>query len=249
MKSYFLDLAKRCQINMDDVRPFIFAHTQHEPSEIPDLKPDEFLAPPFAKFFIEMEEGYITVSPPEDTHRFSIMCVYCEELAPNVYNFAMLGEVVSTINLRQPLITSTWIMHDTDDRAVYNSLLKLVNTFITRIHTRVIGRVGTSGKLKYKDSENFVKTYKPNNILYVSKVIQNSGKRIRPDGLRTQCGQWIHYINLTSVMAHWRRLSNPLSMGLDRNGNRCIVGSTFIKQYTKGNGLVKRPQKIHKVTR
>ena len=37
------------------------------------------------------------------------------------------------------------------------------------------------------------------------------------------------------VMSHWRKLSNPESLGKDRYGERTVTGYTWIETYTKGD--------------
>lgn len=47
------------------------------------------------------------------------------------------------------------------------------------------------------------------------------------------------------VRGHWRTLHNPKTIGLDRNGQRTVLGSTWIKEYIKGEGdLIKRVRVI-----
>ena len=45
----------------------------------------------------------------------------------------------------------------------------------------------------------------------------------------------IHYAFSWVVRGHYRRLHNPKSMGLDRNGVRCMPGVTWIETYMKGD--------------
>ena len=41
------------------------------------------------------------------------------------------------------------------------------------------------------------------------------------------------YLRETSVLGHWRKLSNPTHYGKDENGGKTVLGKTFIKQCTK----------------
>ena len=45
----------------------------------------------------------------------------------------------------------------------------------------------------------------------------------------------IQYAFSWVVRGHYRRLHNPKSMGLDRNGKRCVQGATWIETYMKGD--------------
>lgn len=45
----------------------------------------------------------------------------------------------------------------------------------------------------------------------------------------------IHYAFSWVVRGHYRRLHNPKSMGMDRNGERCVPGMTWIETYMKGD--------------
>ena len=61
----------------------------------------------------------------------------------------------------------------------------------------------------------------------------------------------IHYAFSWVVRGHYRKLHNPNSMGMDRNGVRCMPGVTWIEAYMKGDEnlpLLKR-ERIVKVER
>ena len=45
----------------------------------------------------------------------------------------------------------------------------------------------------------------------------------------------IHYAFSWVVRGHYRKLHNPLSMGMNRNGERCVPGMTWIETYMKGD--------------
>lgn len=45
----------------------------------------------------------------------------------------------------------------------------------------------------------------------------------------------IHYAFSWVVRGHYRKLHNPKSLGMDRNGKRCVQGMTWIETYMKGD--------------
>ena len=45
----------------------------------------------------------------------------------------------------------------------------------------------------------------------------------------------IQYAFSWVVRGHYRKLHNPKSIGLDRNGKRCVQGATWIETYMKGD--------------
>lgn len=48
-------------------------------------------------------------------------------------------------------------------------------------------------------------------------------------------GGKIHYAFSWVVRGHYRKLHNPKTLGLDRNGERCVPGYTWIETYVKGD--------------
>ena len=59
----------------------------------------------------------------------------------------------------------------------------------------------------------------------------------------------IHYAFSWIVRGHYRRLTNPEHLGLDRTGKRCVPGFTWIETYLKGDvdmPLLKRERKVVK---
>jgi hypothetical protein len=48
-----------------------------------------------------------------------------------------------------------------------------------------------------------------------------------------------------AVRSHWRTLSNPKSIGIDRMNERTVEGATWIGTYYKGSG--KEVKKVRKV--
>lgn len=81
-------------------------------------------------------------------------------------------------------------------------------------------------------------------IVLVLKDTKNSGVVAKRHARRQ--GK-IHYVFSWIVRGHYRRLTNPEHLGLDRTGKRCVLGFTWIEAYLKGDvdmPLLKRERKV-----
>lgn len=66
-------------------------------------------------------------------------------------------------------------------------------------------------------------------VLNNDKEADKKAQRYKRRGGRIQYAfSWV-------VRGHYRRLHNPKSIGLDRNGKRCVQGATWIETYMKGD--------------
>lgn len=88
-----------------------------------------------------------------------------------------------------------------------------------------------SFKIKTKDENVFIKK-----VIYV-----NSVKSLNPEdepalGIFKKMQEHKEFTHRFEVSAHWRKMKDPESLGLNRAGVRCVVGRTWIKKHERGTG-------------
>jgi len=238
MKLEALALAKELELDMSEVHPFVFKFWGKSAVEMPKSESEVILAPPFPKFTIEVEGHFISQGRRTDEHDVCMSAIYCEEVAPNVYNFGLRMRM--TVDGRH-IYQSIWVKHDDPQQAVYPELIQMVNLYIERMNKQYMGQIRCSGKLTYRNKDNKKKVYKPSNIIYVTDKSKKFTPANNPQP-KTEDGQYVRHLRISTVMAHWRKLVNPESYGLDRSGKRTIKGRTFIKSYTRGDGETAPPK-------
>lgn len=236
-------------VDFTGVQPYVFTPSGDVIGDLPEHE-SEILASPFPKFSIEMDGGGILTSE-DDTPVYTTV-LYCEELAPDEYRFIVNLRnhlspfkgyvIVEKTNLK--IIQGGKILTSKPDEEhiAYNQYKNLVHNMLSRLRDRKnrIGLVNEPGRAKYKDNDGFKRFYKPKGVIYCGprKDLTNRGN--------TKSGSPIQWKHSWSVAAHWRRLSNPESLGMDRYGERTVKGYTWVGHYIKGDGDV--VGKIRKVS-
>lgn len=227
---HILDLMKNHPHNYEGIQPYIFEKSDKEKSFVEPT--DEILASPFPKFSIEIDGDAITSS----FGSFETNIIYCEELAPDDYLFiidmcamgqAMYMEFTSSL---VKVYQNQQLVKTETSSDIYNEYKGLVKHYLDRLRAGKLGLTNAAGKAKYK-ADGKKHTYKPNNVIYCSnkkfKGDKNAPKSRNYPNVRWQ-ESW-------TVEAHWRRIS-PDKLGLDRYGNRTVMGLTWIDNYAKGEG-------------
>ena len=179
---------------------------------------NEVLATPFSVFSYEVENGGALLGG-----EYATLAVIVEEITVDKFVFRLL---IQHMDSRFVVI----IINDEKNKDVYKSIRNLTYVFLQRLHAEKIGTFNAKneGRFKYKNSNGVKSTYKARNIIYVSgkeKATSTNGK-IRHN---------VRHIEGWSVSSHWRRLNNPESLGLDRNGDRNTLGYTWVSDYIKGD--------------
>lgn len=222
-------------VDFTGVQPYVFAPTNTPTAEL-DKHESEILASPFPKFSIENEgDRPLTL---DENGRWHTDVIYCEELSPDNYRFilninnsyAIVDKIGITFLIDGKV--SRRAKHSSDDHHAYNQYKNLVHISLARLHDRTnrVGLINETGRAKYKDASGDKVIYKPRGVIYCGK--RKSGRGT------THSGVPIVWKEAWSVAAHWRRLANPESLGLDRYGERCVKGFTWIGHYHKGDGEI-----------
>lgn len=241
VKTKFYELLKHSPKGMVDPKgtvPFVFSLTEGRVrADIPEDNGGAVLACPYPKFSIEMEgEGMVMVADPGDPKQIAISCVHCTEIGPDDYELIILGHYIVESNPYARVVKLTKAGGKIEN--AYHSIIPVVNDFLNRLNTGKAGTVKVTGHQKYRSHGKRL-DYHPNEIIYIGA----SGSRKQPE--KTVTGEPIDWSSAWNVRAHWRRLNNPESVGIGRNGLRDVVGFTWISNYKKGEGeLCVKPYKV-----
>lgn len=138
-------------------------------------------------------------------------------------------------------------MHDSDDedfRSLAKDYSQVVLTSVryltNELTQKKTGLYNVPGKVKYKNPRGIRKEYRAKDVIYVSDVSRKSKSTPVVQGRK------INWDHSWDVCAHWRKLHNPESLGLDQDGNRVVKGFTYIKSHVKGEGELKIKTRIVK---
>lgn len=218
--------------------PFVFEPTRMDSPHLPSGK-GVVLACPFPKFSIELAGDHsLTIAPPTDKIKVDTKCVQCTEVSPGEYDLVLFTRTsvygVEEMTARRISKTTppTEGFSAENMRSVYDSMVGLVNIYLERLQSQRSGQI-TTGKAKSKFTHPQTRqkaTYKPSQVVYVT----NAPRAAKSPPARTQAGQRITYLKSWDVRAHWRKLANPETYGLDRYGERTQPGWTWIGTHRKG---------------
>ena len=215
--------------NLSNLQPFVFSKSLGKENNLLHYQSSTecILACPFPVFSIEIEEENFLI----DDEQARVDCILCRVVTVGLYDFLLLGK---SQNSAEKLWLRIDPSHDNNNR-----ICQLVNAAITRIHVKVIGEKSNLDKVKYKNTLGKKQIFQPRKYVYVSS--QNKTD-VRPS-LSTDTN--IKWLNRWTVMAHWRKLANPNSFGINRSGIRNVLGYTFIKNHEKGDGeLIIKTRKV-----
>ena len=234
MELYVTQIVKCIPDDYTNMQPYVFSAANKHPVPLDDV--DEILAPPFALCSIEVEKGLLS-SGGHGSLGVNLRCLVAREITFNEYVFNCSMEVNGGVSFlkvssdkieiwnNQKLVTT---LDGEQVDIMYDFLKNIFYQFIARFHASRIGLFNTTDKAKYKDSTGRNCTFKGLQISYISEK-KPSGEHALPKRSN------IKWIQTTKVIKHWRRIS-PESLGVDRKGERCVPGWTFIDEYTKGEG-------------
>ena len=233
----FIKMIPLIDDDMSNLQPFVFKSTKEEVKDIPKSE-DDILSTPFELFSIELEDMALTCSEFDtaDDYGVNIQALICKELSPREYIFWMYNKITlptgkfiyKVIKIEKNKSFANKNKQDVNED-MYNSCFDLVSLYMKRLHnehTGIFDDVGRA-KIKHNGKKGF---YKPKGVVYVSP---KKNKSITEQKVHGKTVDWDH---VWTVIAHWRRLKNPLSLGLNRLGERTEKGHTFIKSYSKGEG-------------
>lgn len=201
------------------------------------IVPEEVVkAPPFAVFFVEESEHYLSVLSQRDG--IGIFGVLTSEIAPDMYEFFLLCSYWEDHRTPFVLFVSMEQEFETKerDRIVY-SVCSLVNRFINQIHEGKEGTEKVKKVFKIGSGRNKQKRT-------IRRVIHIGSKKGYESAQPVQPGRHIDWSHAWLVRGHWRTIKG---LGKDRAGNYCIEGKTFVNPFQKGTGdLVHKTRIVEK---
>jgi hypothetical protein len=220
--------------DFDGLQPFIFSQNGHLESDFPPVE-NIILSCPFPFFSIEID-GYmgicgdkVEIDGLKDAEaQFRCLCI--RELSPGDYQILALMEKWHN----NELIDSTTF--DLGRGPALAEAIPIVHEMLSRLQIEDNGTTGGHGRARYKRADGSKGTFRPRGVIYIG----NKNK-----ALATSSGHVIDWRNSWNVRAHWRKLANPESLGLDRKGERAVKGYTWIGHYKKGEGPI--VDKVRKV--
>ena len=213
-------------IDFTGVQPFTFATPKVKEDLFAKSNEDEILATPFPLFSIEMEDDNSVLGGDNNEN---MRCIVVRELAPDEYIFYVMTQNRGD----DSYVANLHTFHKGED--AYPYILDCVRIFLEKMKNSSLGFYNESGKAKYRNAKGKKCVFKPRNTIYVD---HKKSTRITKTE-KTKSGKFIRHIFGWSVMSHWRKLKNPTSLGLDRNGDRNVVGYTWICTYEKGDEKAK----------
>lgn len=219
--------------DFSDVQPFVFSIEDMAEVEFEEDK-DSILACPFQKFSIEVDgyNGLVGSNFNRDGTDAELIarCIIVNEISPNVYDLLVLAEIW----VDGEKVNEFVINYPPERNDITGEFRPVIREYLNRLHSSDNGTFVGSGKTKYRFRGNKA-VFRPRSVIYVGK--KNKQKV-------TNGGNTIDWSNSWNVMAHWRRLSDPESVGLDRSGNRSAVGYTWISSYVKGDGPISNKVRV-----
>lgn len=212
------------------MQPFVFAVSEDtKGAKLRDpCVVNGVLASPFPCFSIEYEaNGCFRLNEQQ-----ILTSIVCRELEVGKYHFiACIDDDDNDLGA----FGKEFFSHSKD----YDFMLSLVDAMLTKLNTHAIGAISTNSKVKYKNNKNQKKLLQPTNIIYISE----QSRETKQSKLPVRSGvKWDHSF---PVMAHWRKLVNLESLGIDRTGARNVKGYTWIASHIRGDGeLVTKIRKV-----
>jgi len=220
------------QHDYTDLHPFVFSHSGEPPIDTSGQTTD-VLACPFRTFSIEVDQGMVTSDA--DKLGCNISTIFCHEITCDQYEFIALVEmgksnefVFHTTKSGVDCYDDGKLIRRESGSSIYESFKVIVENFLKRLHKEKKGKFNTSDKAKFKNKAGVKQTYKANGVIYVS----NTPDSPRPKSTVARTVEWL---GSWEVIEHWRKIK-PDSYGVDRDGQRTVLGRTFIKTYSKGEG-------------
>lgn len=219
------------KLNLHSYETFVFR--DFLPLEMPLFEvPNDILAAPFDKFIIEIEQND---EPSKFAHPYH--CYVVNELQPGKYEFVLVGKTkdeslsltkVTQSDIYAMLSNGLWAHMfnvEKDGKDLYEDSLLVVNAYLRRLYE--YGRGSVQPKPKRLRGKNGKKRmYTPKSVTYIYPA--------KTPPMHTKTGETVRHLDAWRVRAHWRRLSKPTSLGLDRNGVRQVEGYTWVGDHQKG---------------
>lgn len=211
---------------------------------------------PFEQCYFNMANTYLLVKP-EGTARINGFIAY--ELAPDYNAFVTVVHFQTPMGAYDAPVRFTLnegrLTVDADENAnerekrVYGFIVNKIALIVKRVLSEIDNRnfqivePTSSDNMTFKYREGDRKLIKaklrPRMIIYISD--KKSFKKDHPDLanriIRKPEYSW-------EVMGHYRKLNNPESIGKNRQGEYCIKGYTFVSDYIKGEGELRKKVRV-----
>lgn len=251
-KLKLLAMAKFFGSDVKGVRPFVLSKTEQPEEKFLKMDRDKaILCCPFESFSIESEGEFSMGSVKRGNYQILFDCVICREVCPGEYRFEVMAteEVKGTyaIHVTKNSIKMKFIdgrehaQDSLDSINLYYILLNLVQDKLETVNANKSGLVNTSQSVKYKSATGKRTEYKPRSYIYISEHKRSSKK------FSTARSAKVRWVEAWEVRAHWRKLSNPDTLGKDRAGNRTVKGYTYVSECVKGKDKESAAFKVRKV--
>lgn len=252
-KLKLLMMAKFFGSDVKGVRPFVLSKTEQPEEKF--LKMDRgtnILCCPFESFSVETEGDFSMGSVKRGDFQILFDCVICHEVCPGEYRFEVLASdkvkgphalYVSKNSIKMKFIDGREHAQDNlDSINLYYVLLNLIRDKLEIINAKKSGLVNTNQSVKYKSATGKRTEYKPRSYVYVSHLNRTSKKTDTAHSAR------VRWLEAWEVRAHWRKLTNPETLGKDRAGNRTVKGYTYVSECVKGKDKNEAAFKVRKVS-
>lgn len=252
-KLKLLAMAKFFGSDVKSVRPFVLSKTEQPEEKFLKMNRGEtILCCPFKSFSIETEGDFSMGSAKRGNYQILFDCVICHEVYPGEYRFEVMATESAkgayAIHVSKNSIKMRFIdgrehaQHDLSSINLYYILLNLIKDKLEIINAKKSGLVNTSQSVKYKSATGKRTGYKPRSYIYVSHLNRTSKKTDTAHSAR------VRWLEAWEVRAHWRKLTNPETLGKDRDGNRVVKGYTYVSECVKGKDKEKAAFKVRKVS-
>lgn len=150
--------------------------------------------------------------------------LHCVELSPDKFIFTWVDGGFSDVCTAES---------DPDAYALYRQSLYLHMCFMD---SKKHGVVNQKRAYKFNKGKGDKRIFKQSKFVYINP--SKSEQRERIDGKK------IKYSNGFYVSAHWRKIHNQDSLGLNREGERCVKGLTWVGHYYKGEDPIIKIRKV-----
>jgi len=194
----------------ENTRPFIFSGIKDNEK----LSSSENIDAPFPLFSIELAGN----KPLFENNMGSWLCILVKEIAPKEYSlFSHVKPKDKNRSARVIEVNSR--LHKAD----FEIMLPILNQYLDEIKNQKVG-IAEGSPIRLKNPNNPKKKISiPKDYVFIVSP-KNSYQNSFP-------GMKIDWSHRWEVRGHWRSIKG---IGVDRDGNRCISGFTWIKPYKKG---------------
>ena len=190
------------------------------------------IAPPFPVTSYEFETINIVNYSPSEGEERRVHAMHCIEISPDSFMFTLLYDTVRDFNRTR----FTNIITESLKPEEYANCKMLLQKLLRQINSKKHGVVKQKRAYKFNKGKGEKRCFKQSKFVYINSSKSEQRERIG--------GKKIEYSNGFYVSAHWRKTRKPDSMGLNREGERCVKGLTWVGHYFKGEDPIIKIRKV-----